>query len=329
MKRILLLFLVFIPVSALFASSDTELVNTVVKQDADKVLSLLKKGANPDTVNAVGDPVLFIAINTLNPKVVKILIDNGADIYAKDMQNRDVKKIIMIKQVDINFDNIESEDSGFKEKDAKLKEIQNIIEKAETESLSKNPGIALIQSAGAADLDGIKKALKNKADINYQDKAGNTALHTVSQKSAILSKLKGGPNPEKIIEFLLKQGIDPKIKNKNGLTALHYAVKEQNETTLNLLVSKGAGINEADINGVTPLMASVSNYDSGIAEFLLKSGADVNIQDKSGKTALDHALKLQKEYTPPKDDPFDKVVSKKGNPYDDVMEVLKKAMGKK
>ena len=69
MKRIFLFFLVFISASALFASSDTDLIKAVQGQDADKVLSALKKGANPDSVNKDGDPALFIAVNTLNPKI--------------------------------------------------------------------------------------------------------------------------------------------------------------------------------------------------------------------------------------------------------------------
>jgi ankyrin repeat protein len=328
MKRIFLFFLVFISASALFASSDTDLINAVQGQDADNVLSALKKGANPDTVNAAGEPVLFIAVNTLNPKIVKILIDNGADLYIKDADGRNVTKIIIIKQADIQLSALETEDSDLKNKINKIKEIQTIIEKAKEKKLTENPNEALIYSAGLCDLEGIKKALNNKADINYQDKTGNTALHTVAQKNAVISKIKGSVEPGKIIEYLLKQGIDPKIKNTTGQTALHFAVQAQSITTLKLLLSKGIGINETDNYGMTPLMASVYNYDSDIAVFLLKSGADPELKDTGGKTALDRAIELQKEYTPPKDNPYDKVVNKKFNPYDDVVKVLKEAMKK-
>lgn len=328
MKKIMLVFLALISTVILFASSDTELVNAVENQDDDKVLSLLKKGANPDAVNKAGEPVLFIAVNTLNPKIFKILVDNGADLYIKDADGRDLTKTIIFKQADIQLSALETEDSDLKNKENKIKEIQSITEKAKEKKLAENPNEALIYSTGLCDMDGIKKALKNKANINYQDKTGNTALHTVAQKSAVISKINGGDDPAKIIGYLLKQGIDPKIKNKAGQTVLHFAVKLQGKKALKLLLSKGVGINDPDNTGITPLMASVYNYDSDIAEFLLKSGADPNLKDKSGKTALDWALKLQKEYTPPKDDPFDNTDLKKVNPYNDVVEILKKAMKK-
>ncbi len=337
MKKFYLFFLFFIPAVILFASPETDLIKAVENGKSEQVLSALKKGASPDTLNQEGDPVLFIAIDRLYPKIVKILVDNGADIHIKDSKNRNVIKMIIIKQADIQLDSLESDDAELKEKTAKIKEIKTILDNAEEKYLASKPDWALIHFSEVCDLDGIKSALKNNAQINYQNKEGDSALIAVMKTISIqlgfkfddLDPSKGVVQPFEAADFLLKKGIDPKLKNNKGKTALHYAVKNMDIKTIKLLLSKGAAVNEADNEGITPLMASVYNFNSEIAGFLLKSGADPLLKDKSGKTALDWAVLLQKEFAPPKADPFDQSGGKqKMNPYDDVVQTLKKATKK-
>lgn len=59
--------------------------------------------------------------------------------------------------------------------------------------------------------------LKQKPEINYQDKEGNTALHLAAVKGA-----------NEVVAFLLKHGADPSITNGARLTAEQYADKCQN-----------------------------------------------------------------------------------------------------
>ena len=57
-----------------------------------------------------------------------------------------------------------------------------------------------------------------------------------------------------------------------------------------LLLDHGAKLDLADTNGMTALHYAARNEDAlEVAEVIIKAGADVNTKDKSGRTPYDHA----------------------------------------
>jgi hypothetical protein len=115
--------------------------------------------------------------------------------------------------------------------------------------------------------------LDNGTDVNAKDKQGLTALH-----SAILSGHKD------VAELLLAKGarIDEK-DDEYGFTALHYAAKFGNKNVAEFLIDKGADINAKDNEGHTPLYIAI-HHDYKVAELLIYKGADGNIKTESGQT---------------------------------------------
>jgi len=83
------------------------------------------------------------------------------------------------------------------------------------------------------------------ADINTQDKDGNTILHSACSNDY----------GESIIEHLLQTDVLKLINNQNkeGLTPLHFACKTINVKSIELLLKKGANVEVKDQNGNTPL----------------------------------------------------------------------------
>ena len=76
------------------------------------------------------------------------------------------------------------------------------------------------------------------------------------------------------------QGADPNIRDKAAMTAIHYAIDENSESAVNLLLSRGAdptlGNNEIGMDS-TPLHTALSRGRHNIALLLLKTGRfDVN-----------------------------------------------------
>ncbi|QDH18349.1 ankyrin repeat domain-containing protein [Wolbachia endosymbiont of Carposina sasakii] len=69
-------------------------------------------------------------------------------------------------------------------------------------------------------------------------------------------------------------------RDKNGRTALHYAVEVK---TVELLVEKGANVNAKDIEGYTALHLAVTEKRLEIVRELIKSGADVNAEEYENK----------------------------------------------
>ncbi len=81
------------------------------------------------------------------------------------------------------------------------------------------------------------------------------------------------------------------IENK-GKTALMYACDKGNLKTIGkLIVDYKLDINAKDDKGITALMYAVINEQTHVIELLVKLGADQSIQDKDGYTALMHACK--------------------------------------
>ncbi len=79
--------------------------------------------------------------------------------------------------------------------------------------------------------------------------------------------------------------------DRNGKTALFYAVDKHSLDLTNLLLKSGANPNKAGKQfGRTPLMQAARNGDTDIAELLIRHGANVNSQSLTGWTALMYAV---------------------------------------
>lgn len=104
----------------------------------------------------------------------------------------------------------------------------------------------------------------------------------------------------KQILMALNRGADIHATDKNGVTALHHAVRFRSPTAVKVLVEHGANVNQAcHRNGSTPLHRAVIQTGAPgtagrtqaarvIVEILLAAGADASIRNKSGKRPADY-----------------------------------------
>lgn len=96
------------------------------------------------------------------------------------------------------------------------------------------------------------------------------------------------------VRILESVGADLNLKNNEGDTALHIAVKNSNrystENTVRLLVAAGADLDEQNNYGWTALQSAVYNHKRHSSDktvrILLEAGADPNIKNRENKTAL-------------------------------------------
>jgi tankyrase len=109
--------------------------------------------------------------------------------------------------------------------------------------------------------------------------------------------------PEDILDWLdalLKSGADINESDKNGVTALHHAVRFRSPVAVKTLIEHGANVNQAcRRSGSTPLHRAVTStgapHTAGrqteareIVTLLLAAGADPSIQNKRGKKPVDY-----------------------------------------
>ncbi len=157
------------------------------------------------------------------------------------------------------------------------------------------------------------------ADINAQD--------NYDQNTALIEAV-SSPYPNKeLIKFLLDNGADVSLTNKEGLTALDILNKDQfgrNQDIIELImrsqegtgaldtayqtsslvsaissknmdlarqmIERGDDVNRPDAQGKTPLMAAAEARDARMVSLLLENGADINARDNQGNPALLYAF---------------------------------------
>jgi len=103
-----------------------------------------------------------------------------------------------------------------------------------------------------------------------------------------------------IVELLLNKGakLDEK-DDESGFTALHHAARLGNRNAAELLIAMGADLNAKDKQGHTPLYVA-ANHDYKVAELLMSKGADSAIQTEPDRTLLELAQqRKQTESTVP------------------------------
>jgi uncharacterized protein len=120
-----------------------------------------------------------------------------------------------------------------------------------------------------------------------------------------LSKICAEQNPKstdqrKRLIALLKSGADINAVDKNGVTALHHAVRFRNAKLVKVLIEHGANANQAcRRSGSTPLHRAVTTTGAPgsagkrletiqIIELLLAAGADPSIRNKAGRKPGDY-----------------------------------------
>jgi ankyrin repeat protein len=91
-----------------------------------------------------------------------------------------------------------------------------------------------------------------------------------------------------IIDRLKENNININYKDeKSGKTSLHYAVQNDNDDIVNIIIENNANINELDNYGNTPLHLALENNNKVIIRALIKAGADINIKNNDGFSVID------------------------------------------
>ena len=117
----------------------------------------------------------------------------------------------------------------------------------------------IIELIRKGDIEGLRKAIEEGADINIQDEYGSTILMIVSYYNRV-----------EIVKLLIEKKAKLDIQDKYGETALMMAIRQNNFEIVKLLIKEGADVNIQDKSGETAL-----DY--------------AKEKDVDGKTALDYA----------------------------------------
>ena len=141
--------------------------------------------------------------------------------------------------------------------------------------MKKKPQEDPLHALWSGDPQAIDKLMHSKVNLNQADPEGRTLLmEVVLEKRADLVKL------------LLEHGVDPKLHDRDGSTALHFAAQAHQPEIVQLLIDKGAPVDPKDHLGNTPLSKALSTFrgdaDGNAIWALVLAGADRTIKNTHG-----------------------------------------------
>ena len=114
---------------------------------------------------------------------------------------------------------------------------------------------ALMLAISIGNNDVTNAVIRNCSNLDYQSQiCGFTALLTA------VNKYKYRKWKDSITEVIIAAGANPNLQDKNGKTALHYAVYHNWYGLAKSLIIAGADIHASDIKGVTPFTLTRMKY---------------------------------------------------------------------
>ncbi|MCP3924754.1 MAG: DUF1566 domain-containing protein [Desulfobacterales bacterium] len=258
-------------------------------------------------------------------KLIELLIAKGADVNAKNQAKQtplmlaDSKEYMDISDIFYK--------AGAKNKKTQLhlalikknySKARRLINDAKTDIHQKdlNGRTALHWAVIKNDSSSTYSLLKNGADPNSKDKAGKTPIYyavskgryyrlknlienggkvkTKYKKQSLLhiaSDKKQSYVNKKVLDLLIKKGINVNSKNGAGLTPLHIVASGGSTYIAEFLINKKAKLEIKDNIGWTPLFRAAMYGTSRMVLLLIKKGANKKVKDKYNKTILQRASK--------------------------------------
>ena len=209
---------------------------------------------------------LIVAVQTGNLDCVKVLLNYKADIE----EHGDLESL--------RYDVFHPDD------------VRSIVCWRRFKSVYTGPPLFLAAANG--NLDILSYLFEQGADVNassYSRGLNGPFRDCLSWHTPLIDALRNGHNDA--FTFLIDKGADVNLPDRDGYTALHYAVKSKNFDALSCLVHNGADVNLfTSYEHSTPLILACQSHNKLDAiNALLNKGADVNHQDRNGQSALHFA----------------------------------------
>jgi len=129
---------------------------------------------------------------------------------------------------------------------------------------------ALMAAIDARSLESVRREMQRGADPNAVDASGETALMHAAQCACDVRSL---PVSVPIVQLLLDHHAAVNARDKDGKTALFYAIEGGSVPVTRLLLGHGADPNAKSRLGETPLHVSRLLGSRAMTELLLAVGA--------------------------------------------------------
>jgi len=231
--------------AALEPSRVTPLIFASLEGSMEFVQELINKGAKTEQSAHDGTTPLIAAARNGHAGVIRMLLENGADLHARATQEKVTALFVAVEREHV---------SVVRELIENLPEEDAFLDEANKDGY--NPLMIAVQRNN---IDIVKTLLRKKANVHatlMRNKA--TALHIAAQEN----------NPE-CIRLLVEAGADINCPDKEGVTPLMRAAQEGNLDVVKLLVELKADLNRSKNDSATALLLAVRHGKIPIIEFLI------------------------------------------------------------
>lgn len=234
------------------------------------VEKFLDAKADPNYIDANGGNTLFYAAERADEATIRLLLDKGANpsIHTKDMEcaafqaarsrNLDALTLLLLPE--------------------KVDEDAAKAGQEEKEKVSQE----LVRGMANHEAPYIKDLLSRKADPNFKDQNGWTALTA----AAFWGKCDG-------LEVLLRtqrslSSVKLRVdgRNSRGRAPIHVAARKGKADLIPLLISAHAKLDIQDIDGWTALHHATYNGQDAAVKALIAGNASIDIKGRNGFTPL-------------------------------------------
>lgn len=227
-----------------------------------------------------------------NYMMIDFLIENGADLNTKDLDEKSivdelVEYIAVIrgfKKADFSYAENLVYDGKY---DILLKKVLSYKPDVDLKRLDGHN--VLFDLVEYNDFETLKQLITYGANLNIQDKKGNSPLHHMVELGLKINDKKLREEFLERLVFFLKFRVDVDVQDNEGRTVFHKAVIADDLTVTEKLLTKKANLSLKDKHGRTALHHTQWNGNYKIARWLIAAGADMNIPDNSGFTLLNYA----------------------------------------
>jgi len=264
------------------SSLSSALIEAARTGDEKAAVALVAKGADVNARSPDGTTVLMWAAHNDEVDLTRALLEKGADVRAVNLYGTSamqeaaigaytpILKLLLDAGADVDSPNAEGQ-------------------------------TALMVVARTGNVEAAKLLLSHGANVNAVERwGGQTALMWAAAQA----------QPQ-MVKLLIRHHADldkrsavrhwprrvtaegrPLIMDVGGLTALHFAARQDCIECVKELVKAGADINAGDPDDTTPLVVALMNMHFDLAKVLIDSGADVNKWDFFGDTPLYVAIDM-------------------------------------
>ena len=275
------------------------------------VLELLKRNAEVDCVRTCppsdtpgrkedcppilrtnqGVTPLMLAASSRNFELVKLLVEWGADVKAKDESNCSVLFYAAEGGNCDVFRFLKQAGADIKVDDKKQQTLLHLAVNAKMAKMLLDMGLSvhakdidgctpLHYAAGRSDIKVIELLLEHGAHINMES--------YIFKKTALYFAVRHHCTHEKI-QLLLRHGSNITRPSMDKQTPLHWAVERGcGYHIVKLLIDSGADVNAVDVRGDTPLLLAAGMPDTNTTKLLVERGSKVNVRSNGDENTPLH-----------------------------------------